>query len=81
VAERIVGDFRGQAIAVGQGDAALLREPATDVGDDQAVQITVLDVGVVQLRAELGDHREVDAVLEIGERIVSSLDRLGAYTG
>ena len=46
-------------------------EVRRDVGDARARAARRVDVGVEELRAELADHREVDAVLELGERIAS----------
>ena len=81
VTEDVVGDFSGQTIALGQGDALLLREPAADVGEHELAQRGVVHVGVVEPGTQIRDHREVNPVLELGKRVERPLRGLGAAIG
>ena len=77
VAERVVGDLLHQPVAVGDREPALLAEPVTDVGQHHRLQLGVVHALVVEPRTEVGDDRQVDPVLQLGERIRPLLDGLG----
>ena len=72
VAEDVVGDLGGEPLAVVARDARLLRELAPRVGEHPLAQRRRVEVGVEQLRPEVADDREVDAVLDLGERVVAA---------
>ena len=69
MAEDVVGDLADEAIAVGAGQALLALELHADVGHDPLAQDQRVGVGVEELGAQLVDHREVDAVLDLGEGV------------
>ena len=72
VAEDVVGDLRREPLAVLARDAGLVVEEPADVGDDAVAELARIDGDVEELRAELGDDAHVDAVLELGERLLLS---------
>jgi hypothetical protein len=69
MADRVVGDLLDEPLAIGGGDAALLAEARTDLGLDALAQQILIEIVVCQLRAELGDDRRVDPVLDVGEDV------------
>ena len=76
VAERVVGDLVDHALSIGDGQPALLLQPAPDVAPDPRAQARLVQARVEQLGTELGDHRVVDAVGDL-RHAVAGLGRLG----
>ncbi len=73
VAERVVEDLVDETLAVRARQAALLRHPLADLDGDAAPERLPVDLGVEQLRPEVGDQRGVDAVLDLGEDVAPVL--------
>ena len=69
VTDGVVGDLVQQPIAVGAGHPLLVLEQAADFGADLAPHLLGLDLGLEQRTPEVHDHRLMDAVLELGERV------------
>ena len=72
VAEDVVEDLRREPLAILAGDAGLVVQEPAHVRGDAVAQLVRVDGDVEELRAELGDDAHVDAVLELGERLLLS---------
>ncbi len=77
MAEDVVGDLERDPRTVVARDARLLGQLVADIGEDPFTQIVRVHVDVVDLRPEIPDDREVDAALDLGERILVRRDRRG----
>ena len=71
VAEDVVGDLEGEPLAVVARDAGLLRELVADVREHPLAEVRRVDGDVEELRPEVADDGEVDAVLDLRERIAA----------
>ncbi len=71
VAEDVVGDLERDPLAVVARDARLLGELVADVREHPLTEVLRVHVDVVELRPEVADDGEVDAALDLGERIVA----------
>ena len=67
--ERVVGDLVDEPLAVAAGDSRLLLEPFADVRHHTCPQRRRVGVGIHELRAQITDHRHVNAVLDLGETV------------
>jgi hypothetical protein len=70
VPEDVVGDFGRDAVAIVAGNSRLSREVRPNVAHHALPERLGVDVHVEELRPEVPDHSEVDAVLQLRERIV-----------
>ena len=69
VAEDVVGDLVRQALALVARDPDLVGEVALDVDETRSRSAAGSVATSDELRAELGDHAQVDAVLQLGVRL------------
>ena len=72
VAEDVVEDLGREPLAILAGDAGLVVQEPAHVRGHAVAQLVGIDGDVEELRAELGDDAHVDAVLELGERLLLS---------
>ena len=67
MAEDVVRDVRRETLPVFPGDAGLLGELTPDVRHDPLPHVRGVHVCVEQLRPEVRDHCEMDAILHVRE--------------
>ena len=70
VAEDVVGDLERDPLPVVARDPRLLGELVADVREHPLAERLRVHADVVELRPEVADDGEVDAALDLGERIV-----------
>jgi hypothetical protein len=69
VPDGVVGDLVQQPIAVGASDPLLLLQQAAHFAAHPPPHLLGLDLGLEQNAPEVRDHRLMDPVLELGERV------------
>ena len=69
VAEGVVGDLGGDAVAIVAREPALLRQVAADVGEYAFLEDSRVGRDVEELRPEIADDAQVDGVLQRGEGV------------
>ncbi len=70
VPEDVIGQIGRQLVALGAREAGLLVQMPPDVGDHALAKRALVDADVEELRPEIADHEQVDAVLQLCERIL-----------
>src|SRR5689334_18836620 len=80
MAEDVVRDLVDKAKTVVAREPRLLAQLQPDVPEHAVAQLSGIHVDVEELRAEVADDREMNAVLELGERVAGS-GRLDQGTG
>ena len=81
MAQHVVCDLVDQPLAVGARQAALELELGADVGEHPGAQRDRVHLGVEELRSKVADHGEVDAVLELRERVGRAASSAGRMPG